>query len=162
VINKLNGNTFTNISETAAADTAVGGTSGYAIAFGGSSIVQARSNLIDNNDNGILLSGAPSSTMFDFSSGGMTATANQIFCNSKPNPLPPVGIANGYDVILGYGSGNMPNFQGNTWDDASPTTSASLTTSPNGTDIVLGGTTGAVTTGGVTTGATCTSGRVHQ
>jgi hypothetical protein len=159
VINKLNGNTFTNISETAAADTAVGGTSGYAIAFGGSMILQARSNLIDNNDNGILLSGNPSSTMFDFSSGGMTSTANQIFCNSKP-PSPPVGIANGYDVILGYGSGNMPNFQGNTWDDGSPTTSASLTTSPNGTDIV--GTSVAVTTGGVTTGATCTGGRVHQ
>jgi len=162
VISKLNGNTFSSISETAVADTAVGATTGYAIAFGGTSILQAHANVISDNDNGILLSAAPANT-FDFSADGVTADANQIFCNSKP-PSPPVGIANGYDVVLSYTSGLAANanFAGNVWDDSVPTTSVSLTASTNGTDIVTGTSLGATTTGGSATGSSCTGGRVHQ
>jgi hypothetical protein len=154
-ISKLNDNVFTNISESTAADTAVGGTTGYAIALGGGNVFQALRNAIHDNDNGVLLGGAPA-TNFDFSSGGTQVNRNQFYCNSK------VSTGNGYDLILGYANGNAANFSGNAWDHAGPTTSVSTSTSTNGTDIVTGTSGGATTTNYQTAISTaCATGRTH-
>ena len=155
-ISKLNDDTFTNIAQSAAADAAAGVTSGYAMRLGGP-VKQAQRNAIHDNDNGISLDAVPAAT-FDFSSGGTAANTNQIYCNSKPAG----GAGSGYDLVLQYAAGSSPNFAGNTWDHATPSTSASLTTSANGTDVVTGTSTGATVTGGVAVGAvTCAGGRVQ-
>jgi hypothetical protein len=154
-ISKLIGNTFTNIAESSGADTAVGGTTGFAVMVG--SVLQAHSNVIHDNDNGVSIGVAPGAS-FDFSSDGLAAYGNQIYCNSKL----PGGSANGYDLLLNYSAGSVANFAGNTWDNATPSTSTSLTTSTNGTDIVTGTSNGATLTSGVSIGsAACASGRVH-
>ncbi|HEX4513293.1 MAG TPA: DUF1565 domain-containing protein [Polyangiaceae bacterium] len=155
VINKLNDNVFTNISESTAADTAVSATTGYAIALGAGNVLQAQRNAIHDNDNGLLIAGAPSQN-FDFSSDGTLVNRNQFYCNSK------VTTGNGYDVILDYGSNSAANFAGNAWDHAPPSTSVSTTTSTNATDIVTGTSGGATTTNyqaAITTA--CATGRSH-
>jgi hypothetical protein len=149
-INKVNDNTFTNISDVPALDTLIGGTSGWAMNLGNGRVIQAHGNKIHDNDNGVYLGGGPIST-FDFSSDGSTNFANQIYCNSK------VSSGNGYDLILP--TAGTYNFAGNVWDHGSPTTSASTTTSPNGTDIVGAGT--ATTTSAGATPNACASGRSH-
>lgn len=153
IINKLNGNTFTNISESAGADTAAGQTTGYAVTV--ANVLQARGNLIANNDNGVYIGVAPLAT-FDFSSDGTASNANQIFCNSKPSG----GTTNGYDVTLAYTGGTPLNFAGNAWDHATLTTGVSTTTSANGTDLVTGTSLGATTTGSTAMSASCSGGRV--
>ena len=75
-ISKLNDNTFTNISESAGADTAAGATTGYAIALGGGNVLQAQRNVIANNDNGVYIGGSLN-TNFDFSSDGTSTNRNQ-------------------------------------------------------------------------------------
>lgn len=155
VISKLNGNTFTNIAESAAADTAVGGTTGFAVAV--YSVLQAHSNLIHDNDNGVLLGTAPPTT-FDFSSDTSSTNANAIYCNSKI----PGASGVGYDLVLTYANGSPVNFAGDKWDHASPTTGTSTTTSPNGTDVVTGNSAGASLTGSTAQGtSSCASGRVQ-
>ncbi len=154
-ISKLISNTFTNIAESSGADTAVGGTTGFAMMVG--SVLQAHSNVIHDNDNGVSIGVAPGGS-FDFSSDGIAGSGNQIYCNSKL----PGGSANGYDLLLNYSAGSVANFAGNVWDNATPSTSTSLTTSTNGTDAVTGTSNGATLTGGTSIGsAACVSGRVH-
>lgn len=153
-IAKLNDNTFANISESAAADTAVGGTTGYGVALGGGSVAQAQRNEIHDNDNGVQVSGKPAT--FDFSSDGSSVNRNQIYCNSKTLS------GNGYDVVLTFSSATALNFTGNQWDHATPTTSVSLTTSANGTDVVTGTSGGATTTNaGAAVTTACAAGRVR-
>jgi hypothetical protein len=153
-ISKLNDNTFANISESNAADTAVGAPTGYAVAMGGGNILQARRNSIHDNDNGVYIGGTLA-TAFDFSSGGQSADANKFFCNSK-------GVGNGYDLLLGFTTNTAANFGGNAWDHAPPSTSVSLTTSPNGTDIVTGTSGGVTTTGyGAAITTACGTNRSH-
>jgi hypothetical protein len=155
VISKLNGNTFTGIAESAAADTAVGGTTGFAISM--YTVLQAHANLIHDNDNGVALGIAPPTT-FDFSSDTSSANANAIYCNSKV----PGASGVGYDVVLTYDAGSPVNFTGNKWDHASPTTGTSATASPNGTDVVTGNSGGASLTGSTADGvSSCASGRVQ-
>lgn len=154
-ISKLISNTFTNIAESSGADTAVGGTTGFAMMVG--SVLQAHNNAIHDNDNGVSIGVAPGAS-FDFSSDGIAGGGNQIYCNSKL----PGGSANGYDLLLNYSAGSVANFAGNVWDNATPSTSTSLTTSTNGTDAVTGTSNGATLTGGTSIGsAACASGRVH-
>jgi len=154
-IAKLNGNTFTNIAESAGADTAVGGTTGYAISV--AQVLQAHQNVIHDNDNGVYVGVGPAGT-FDFSADGTASNANSIYCNSKL----PGGATNGYDLVLAYAAGNAANFAGNVWDHATPTTSVSLTASTNGTDVVTGTSAGATLTGSTSIGtAACASGRTH-
>lgn len=131
-INKLNGNSFTGIAESAAADSSAGGvgTTGYAVMV--AQVLQAHSNFIYGNDNGLELIAVPAST-FDFSADGVTTNANQIYCNSKPQGLSTVG----YDVILDYTSSNPANLAGNYFDRAPPSIGTSLTASANGTDVVV-------------------------
>jgi hypothetical protein len=157
VISKLDDNTFTNISQSSAADTAVGGVTGYAIALGGGgSVLEAHANKIHDNDNGIAL-GAPATAAFDFSADGTPANANKIYCNSKKG-----STSFGYDLILSYTGGVSVNFAGNQWDHATPTTGASLIASANGTDYVTGTSAGATLTGAVSVGGvTCATGRVQ-
>jgi hypothetical protein len=155
VISKLNGNTFTNIAETAAADTAAGGTTGFALSV--ASVLQAHGNLIHDNDNGVQIIAAPSAT-FDFSSDTSSSSANSIYCNSKP----PGSSGVGYDIELTYAGGNPANFTGNKLDHGVPTTGTSLTASPNGTDLVTGPSGGASLTGSTAVGvSSCASGRVQ-
>lgn len=157
-VTKLNGNSFTNISESAAADTSAGETTGYALIVSGG-ILQAHTNFVSGNDNGLEIAGAPDN-FFDFSSDGVPTNANQIYCNSKGT-----GQAGaGYDVILSYtnSGGNVANLAGNVFDHAPPSTSVSLTTSPNGTDLVTGTSLGATTTGSQSIGPfVCGNGRVQ-
>jgi hypothetical protein len=155
VISKLNGNTFSGISQSAGADAAAGGAgaSGYAMRLGALT-KQAHANRIHDNDNGISLDTAPA-TGFDFSADGVAANANAIYCNSKA----PGGSSSGYDLVLNYAGGSAPNFQSNGWDHAPPSTSASATTSPNGTDVVTGTSAGATLTGGTAVNTACASGR---
>ena len=153
-ISKLNDNTFANISETNAADTAVGAPTGYAVAMGGGNILQARRNSIHDNDNGVYIGGTLASG-FDFSNGGQSADANKFYCNSK-------GVGNGYDLLLAFTTNTAANFGGNAWDHAPPSTSVSLTTSPNGTDIVTGTSAGATTTAyGAAITTACANTRTH-
>ena len=132
VFSKLNDNVFTNIAQSAEADTAAGTTTGYAINFGGARILQALRNSIHDNDNGLYL-GSAVAVDFDFSGGtNAVVNRNQFFCNSK------VAGANGYDVILGYAGGaNTAKFTGNAWDNA-PLTTGTLA-SANGTDVASAG-----------------------
>ena len=153
-IAKLADNTFANISESNAADTAAGTTTGFALALGGGNVLQARRNSIHDNDNGIYLAGTVASG-FDFSSGGQAADANKLYCNSK-------AVGNGYDLALAFTSNAAANFGGNAWDHAAPSTSVSLTTSANGTDIVTGTSAGATTTGyGAAITTACATNRSH-
>ncbi|HEX7600223.1 MAG TPA: hypothetical protein VF316_01415, partial [Polyangiaceae bacterium] len=155
VFSKLNDNTFANISESSAADTAVGETTGYALKLGGGHVLQAQRNTISNNDNGIYISGTMAAN-FDFSADGNPVNRNQFYCNSKTL------AGNGYDVVLACGAGNVANFTGNQWDHGGPTTSVSLSTSPNGTDIATGASSGANTTSfGALISTACAAGRVH-
>jgi hypothetical protein len=141
VLSKLVDNIFDSIAESAGADTAVGVTTGFALRLGGP-VLQALRNQIEGNDNGISLDSAPAAG-FDFSSGGVAANANKIGCNSKI----PGGGSNGYDLVLNYSGGSAPNFSGNVWDHSGPSTSVSLTTSTNGTDVVTGTSNGATVSG---------------
>ena len=154
VLDKLNGNTFTNISESSAADTAVGATTGYAIAMGAGRIIQAHGNSINNNDNGIIFAAGTTLSNFDFSSDGTSSNANQIYCNSKPS----VSSAVGYDLVV-QGTPTL-NFAGNVWDHATPSTGLSTTLSANGTDVV-GGFAGVTLTGSTATSQSCLGTRVH-
>jgi len=154
VIAKLNQNVFVNISQTTAADTAAGVASGFALRLSGG-LLQAHGNQINNNDNGIAIDGAPPAT-FDFSSGGTSTDGNQIYCNAKGTG----GVGNGYDLVLNYSAGNVPTFAGNVWDNATPTTSVSVSTSANGTDAVTGTSNGATLTGGTATATACVQSRV--
>lgn len=153
-LNKLNANTFTNISQSAAADTAAGQATGFAMIV--ASVLQAHQNVVHDNDNGVEV-GVKPAVSFDFSSDGVPANANQIYCNSKPGG----GGTNGYDLLLNYTAGNSANFAGNMWDNATPSTSVSLTTSANGTDVVTGTSAGATTTGGAPVGVACSGNRAH-
>ncbi len=92
-LNKLNDNTFTNISDVPALDTLIGGTAGWAMNLGAGRVLQAHGNKIHDNDNGVYLGGAPISN-FDFSSDNSTNFSNQIYCNSKTTS------GNGYDSDL--------------------------------------------------------------
>ena len=152
VFAKLNDNVFTNISQSAEADTAAG-TSGYAINFGGAHILQALRNSIHDNDNGLYL-GSAVGTDFDFSGGAnAVVNRNQFYCNSK------VAGGNGYDVIVGYAGGvNTAKLTGNAWDN-SPLTTGNLA-STNGTDVASAG--GAIDTSSPqpAIAAACAAGRV--
>ena len=155
VFAKLNDNTFANISESSGADTAIGETTGYALKLGAGRILQAQRNAIDNNDNGIYIGGSIG-VNFDFSADGQPVNRNQFYCNSKTLS------GNGYDLVLAYGGGTSANFGGNQWDHGVPTTSVSLTTSPNGTDVVTGSSAGATTSNaGAAISTACAAGRVH-
>jgi hypothetical protein len=154
-ISALNDNVFTNIAESASADTAVGAATGYAIAMGASNIKQAKRNAIHDNDNGVWLGAvANSGVTFDFSADGVQVDRNQIYCNSKTLS------GNGYDVILNYANGAAANFAGNQWNHGSPTTSVSTTTSANGTDVVTGNSGGATLTTSQPAMTTCANGHV--
>ncbi|HEY1955184.1 MAG TPA: DUF1565 domain-containing protein [Polyangiaceae bacterium] len=153
-IAKLDDNGFANISESNAADTAAGTTTGYAMILGGGNVLEARRNAIHDNDNGVYLGGSLANG-FDFSSGGQAADANKFFCNSKVT-------GNGYDLVLAFTTNAAASFGGNDWDHAGPSTSVSLTTSADGTDIVTGTSAGATTTGyGAAITTACATGRVH-
>ena len=154
-IDRLDANTFTNIAQSAAADTAAGQATGFALLVG--SVLQAHQNVIHDNDNGVGVSVAPAVT-FDFSSDGSAANANEIYCNAKPSS----SGATGYDVVLSYSAGLSANFAGNIWDHAAPTTGTSLTATANGSDLVTGASSGATLTGSSAIGtAACASGRAH-
>jgi hypothetical protein len=153
-INKLNANTFTNISQSAGADTAAGQATGFAMIV--ASVLQAHQNVIHDNDNGVAV-GVKPAVSFDFSSDGVAGNANQIYCNSKAGNA----ATNGYDLLLNYAAGNAANFAGNMWDHATPSTSASLTTSTNGTDVVTGTSAGATLTDGTAISTACSGTRVH-
>ena len=106
IISALNDNIFTNIAESAGADTAVGATTGYAVAMGASNIKQAKRNVIHDNDNGVWLGAvANGGVTFDFSADGVQVDRNQLYCNSKTLS------GNGYDVILAYANGTAANFR---------------------------------------------------
>ncbi len=154
-INKLDGNTFTNISESNAADTSAGATTGYAIALGAGTVLEAHANKIHDNDNGVFVNAAGGSS-FDFSSDGSTANTNEIYCNSKNTNT----TGKGFDLTLNYSNAAAANFAGNTWDHASPSTGTSLT-SNNGTDVVSLTSNEATLTNAVATTNNCATNRTH-
>jgi hypothetical protein len=153
VISKLNGNSFTNISESSAADTAAGTTTGFALLV--ANVFQAHANKIHDNDNGIFIGAAPSNS-FDFSSDGSSANTNEIYCNSKST----VTTGKGFDLILAYSNAAAANFAGNTWDNATPTTGTALTAA-NGTDVISFTASEATLTSSVATSKTCATNRTH-
>jgi hypothetical protein len=153
-LSKLNGNTFSYIAESSGADTATSGTTGFAVVL--ANVLQAQGNIIHDNDNGVYVEAAPPST-FDFSSDSSASNANQIYCNSKL----PSASGVGFDLTLAYAGGSELNFAGNVWDHSTPSTSASLTTSTNGTDVVTGTSGGAVLSGSTTLSTACATARVH-
>ncbi len=91
---RFNNNTFTNISESAAADVLAGGTTGYGVILSGNILV-AHGNQIHDNDNGMLITSALHAS-FDFSSDGDPDNANALYCNSKPSG----SASTGYDLVL--------------------------------------------------------------
>jgi hypothetical protein len=154
-INKLNGNKFTNITESSAADTYTGETTGYAVMV--AQVLQAHTNFIVGNDNGLVLQASPVAG-FNFSSDGVATQANQIYCNSKSQS----SATFGYDVTLKYANGTAANLAGNVYDHATPSTGTSLTASANGTDVVTGTSAGATLTGSTGIGVfLCPNGHVQ-
>jgi hypothetical protein len=155
VIAKLNDNVFTNISETQAADTSAGTTTGYGMLMTGYDVAQAQRNVFHDNDNGLYL-GAPGPN-FDFSNDTVMNNRNQFYCNSKTT----TEVGNGYDLVLGYSSSaHVAKLTGNQWDHAGPSSSVSTTTSANGTDNATNGVANLDVSGfGLAVGATCSTGR---
>jgi hypothetical protein len=138
-VHQLRGNSFTHITSSLHNDAVAVYVNGATAAHPGYGplIAQARSNTIINNDNGLVINGAPLTTglspprdTIDFGTSNMPGN-NVIGCNATlaPGPL-------GYDVSIGFtgDSNGTIALAGNAWDTKPPTVATNV--GVNGQDVV--------------------------